>query len=144
DGYIAKLIEKGHRVAVCEQVEDPSKTKKIVRREVTRIVTPGTASDLNLLDSGKNNYLAAVVERKDSSGLAYVDVSTGDFRMTEVAPEEVDSTLETLGVRELLTPSAGPLFPTVKSNGSHRRLTTEVEPWTFDFDYARRLLLDHY
>jgi DNA mismatch repair protein MutS len=144
DGYIAKLIEKGHRVAVCEQVEDASKTKTIVRREVTRIVTPGTASDLNLLDSGKNNYLAAVVERKDRAGLAYVDVSTGDFRMTEVALEDVEATLETLGVRELLAPSAGPLFPAAKTNGSHRRLRTEVEPWTFDFDYGQRLLLDHY
>ncbi|MCB9385675.1 MAG: DNA mismatch repair protein MutS, partial [Bryobacterales bacterium] len=144
DGYINKLIEKGHRVAVCEQVEDPSKTKKIVRREVTRIVTPGTASDQNLLDSGKNNYLAAVAERKDRAGLAYVDVSTGDFRMTELALEEVDGALETLGARELLVPSAGPLFPTAKSNGNRRRLKTEVEAWTFDFDYAQRLLLDHY
>ncbi|MEZ5395816.1 MAG: DNA mismatch repair protein MutS [Bryobacterales bacterium] len=145
DGYIAKLIEKGHRVAVCEQVEEPSKTKKIVRREVTRIVTPGTASDQNLLDSGKNNYLAAVAERKDRAGLAYVDVSTGDFRMTELSLEEVDGALETLGARELLVPSAGPLFPTAKSNGNNRhRLKTEVEAWTFDFDYAQRLLLDHY
>ncbi len=143
DTYIAKLIGKGHRVAVCEQVEDPSKTKKIVRREVTRIVTPGTASDLSLLDSAKNNYLAAVVEKRDRAGLAYVDVSTGEFRMTEVAPEEVEAALETLGVRELLAPSAGPLFPAARANG-HRRLRTEVEPWTFELDYAQRLLLDHY
>ena len=144
DSYIAKLIEKGHRVAICEQVEEPSKTKKIVRRAVTRIVTPGTASDLNLLDSSKNNYLAAVAERKGRAGLAYVDVSTGEFRMTEVAPEDVESTLETLGVRELLTPSAGPLFPAAEANGRHRVLRTEVEPWTFELDYAQRLLLDHY
>ena len=144
DGYIARLVDKGYRVAVCEQVEQPSKAKKIVRREVTRIVTPGTASDLNLLDSGKNNYLAAVAERKDRAGVAYVDVSTGDFRMTEVAPEEVAATLDTLGVRELLAPSAGPLFPAGSANGDHRRLRTEVEPWTFDIEYAHRLLLDHY
>jgi len=64
DGYIAKLIAKGHRVAICDQVEDAAKTKTIVRREVTRIVTPGTASDSNLLRAAENNYLAAI--RRDS------------------------------------------------------------------------------
>ena len=147
DGYIAKLIEKGHRVAVGEQVEEPGPGVKLVRREVTRIVTPGTASDLSLLQSGRNNYLAAVSERRGTTGLAYVDVSTGEFRMTELAAEEVEPLLENLGVREVLIPSAGPLFPTSghSSNGAgQRRLHTEVEPWVFDFDYAERLLRDHY
>lgn len=146
DNYIAKLIEKGHRVALGEQVEEPGPGKKLVRREVTRIVTPGTASDLNLLQSGRNNYLAAVAERRGVNGLAFVDVSTGEFRMTELAPEEVDPLLENLGVREVLIPSAGPLFPTDRhSNGNAaRRLHTEVEAWVFDFDYAERLLRDHY
>ncbi len=144
DAYIAKLIDKGHRVAVCDQVEDPKKTNKIVRREVTRIVTPGTASDFSLLKAGVNNYLAAVVERHGAAGLAYVDVSTGEFRMTEIAPREVDSALETLGARELLIPSAGPLFEGAASNGAGGCLRTEVEPWTFDYEYAERLLRDHY
>ena len=90
DGYIAKLIAKGHRVAICDQVEDASKTKKIVRREVTRVVTPGTASDATLLRANENNYLAAVVERGDATGLAYIDVSTGEFRMTQMDAAEVD------------------------------------------------------
>lgn len=146
DSYIAKLIEKGHRVALGAQVEEPGPGKKLVRREVTRIVTPGTASDLNLLQSGRNNYLAAVSERRGVTGVAYVDVSTGEFRMTELACEEVDPLLENLGVREVLIASAGPLFP---SNGradssSAYRLHTEVEAWVFDFDYAERLLRDHY
>ena len=145
DSYIAKLIEKGHRVAVCDQVEDPKKAKKIVKREVTRIITPGTASDFSLLKSAVNNYLAAVVERRGQAGLAYVDVSTGEFRMTEISPRDVEATLETLGARELLVPSAGPLFDEHHTNGHSRRcLRTEVEPWTFDFEYAERLLRDHY
>ena len=145
DGYIAKLIEKGHRVAVGEQVEEPGPGKKLVRREVTRIVTPGTASDLNLLRSGQNNYLAAVAERRGATGLAYVDVSTGEFRMTELSGEEVEPLLENLGVREVLIPSAGPLFPMQSRNGnSQRRLHTEVEAWVFDYDYSERLLRDHY
>ena len=90
DNYIAKLIAKGHRVAVCDQVEDAKKAKKLVRREVTRVVTPGTASDTSLLKSGENNYLAAVAEKGETSGMAYVDVSTGEFRMTELEPSEED------------------------------------------------------
>jgi len=146
DGYIAKLIEKGHRVAICDQVEDAKKTKTIVRREITRVVTPGTASDLSLLKSGENNYLAAVVERRENAGLAYVDVSTGEFRMTELPPGEVESALETIGAREVLMPQVEPLFAGhAASNGvGSRRLRTELDSWVFDLDYARRLLCEHF
>ena len=150
DSYIAKLIEKGYRVAICEQVEEASKGKGLVRREVTRIVTPGTASDIGLLKAGENNYLAAVIQRGDVTGFAYVDISTGEFRISEMAPGEAATVLETLQVREVLSPSAGPLFQTNphrhgNANGIDRRqMHTEVEPWTFDFDVAERLLKDHY
>jgi DNA mismatch repair protein MutS len=150
DSYVAKLIEKGYRVAICEQVEEASKGKKLVRREVTRIVTPGTASDLGLLKSGENNYLAAVIQRGDVTGFAYVDISTGEFRISEMTPGEAATALETLQVREVLSPSAGPLFQTnPRGNGNgnghaRRQMHTEVEPWTFDFDFAERLLKDHY
>ncbi len=148
DAYIAKLIAKGHRVAVCDQMEDPSKTKKLVRREVTRVITPGTASDPSLLQAGRNNYLAAIAERGAATGLAYVDVSTGEFRMTELAAGEADAALEHLGTREVLIPSAGPLFSgkPAKNSNSHapRLLRTELEPWIFDPDYAERMLCDHF
>lgn len=148
EGYLARLVEKGHRVAVCEQVEEPTKGKGIVRREVTRIVTPGTASDLSLLKAGENNYLAAVIQRGDVAGFAYVDVSTGEFRMSEMSAPEAAAALEALQVREVLSPSAGPLFQTHESASSigaaQRQLHTEVEPWTFDHDCAERLLRDHY
>src|SRR5579862_6041548 len=80
EGYIARLINKGYRVAICDQVEEASATKKLVRREVTRIVTPGTATEPHLLRSHENNYLAAVVRSGARAGVAYVDVSTGEFR----------------------------------------------------------------
>lgn len=150
DGYIAKLIQKGHRVAVCDQVEAADQTKKLVRREITRIVTPGTASDDNLLTAGVNNYLAALVERRNTAGLAYVDVSTGDFHMTELPTADAEAALENIGAREVLVPSAGPLFqdPEHGSNGEHgpngQRFRTELEPWVFDFGYAQQLLRDHY
>jgi len=82
DGYISRLLRKGYRVAICEQLEDPKLTKKIVRRDVTRVLTPGTAMDPSL-ESSQNNFLAAVHFAAGTVGLAYLDLSTGDFRATE-------------------------------------------------------------
>lgn len=84
DTYIARLIEKGYKVAICEQVEDPKNTKGIVRREVIRVITPGTVLDSNFLDEKKNNYLIAVYRDDLGYGLAVVDVSTGHFGVTEI------------------------------------------------------------
>src|SRR6202047_4507175 len=84
EGYIARLIGKGYRVAICDQMEDAGPGKKLVRREVTRIVTPGTATDAHLLRSHENNYLAAVARAGTRMGLAYVDVSTGEVRVPEL------------------------------------------------------------
>ena len=78
EGYIARLIGRGYRVAICDQVEEAGPGKKLVRREVTRIVTPGTATDAHLLRSHENNYLAALSRNGAKAGVAYVDVSTGD------------------------------------------------------------------
>src|SRR5205823_9320125 len=89
EGYIARLIGRGYRVAICDQVEEAGPGKKLVRREVTRIVTPGTATDAHLLRSHENNYLAAVARSGTRAGLAYVDVSTGEFRATELEIAEL-------------------------------------------------------
>lgn len=145
DGYLARLIAKGHRVAVCDQVEEAKKEKKLVRREVTRVVTPGTATDLNLLRPGENNYLAAVVEKQGQIGMAYVDVSTGEFRMTEPQKGEVEKNLEHLSVKEVLLPSTGPLFLDWETNTRDvPYLRTELDPWIFDVDYGQRMLRDHF
>ncbi len=82
EGYISKLIRKGFKVAICEQVEDPRVAKKLVRREVTRVVTPGTAADSSL-SSEENNFLAAVTQIGERVGFAALDLSTGEFRATE-------------------------------------------------------------
>jgi DNA mismatch repair protein MutS len=146
DGYIAKLIAKGYRVAICDQVEDPKKTRKLVRREVTRIITPGTVSDASLLRANENNYLAAVVNGGRLCGVAYADISTGEFRMTEMEPEEVPAALEHLGAREVLFASSGPLFAaeTSAQERGASYLRTELDPWVFDSDYAQRTLCDHF
>ncbi|MBI4874199.1 MAG: DNA mismatch repair protein MutS [Acidobacteria bacterium] len=135
EGYIARLIQKGYRVAICDQVEDPRFAKKLVRREITRVVTPGTTTEPGLLRSHENNYLAAVTGREGRAGVAHVDVSTGEFRATEMEAGEVAAALENLNVREVLTPEGAPSLPGVR---------TEQEAWVFSFDYADRILKDHF
>ena len=83
DTYIGRLVKGGHRVAVCDQVEDPKQAKGLVRREITRIVTPGTNFDASQMEEGKNNYLVSIVCTADRFGIASCDVSTGEFMVTE-------------------------------------------------------------
>jgi DNA mismatch repair protein MutS len=83
DNYLNKLINKGYKVVICDQVENPTQAKGLVRREITRILTPGTISEAEMLDEGKNNYLAVIVNNRDAFGLATIDISTGDFQVTE-------------------------------------------------------------
>ncbi|MXY68604.1 MAG: DNA mismatch repair protein MutS [Acidobacteriia bacterium] len=146
DGYLAKLLKKGHRIAICDQVEDPKQARKLVKREVVRVLSPGTTSDLNLLNAGENNYLAAVHSNGSVSGLAYVDVSTGEFRATELGPAEVQDMLQSLGVKELLRAEPEPDLG-LRFDGDRREqryTVTGVDPWVFDQDYAERQLLDMY
>ena len=88
EGYVNKLIQNGHKVAICEQMEDPKEAKGLVRREVTRIVTPGTNLDIDALDSTKNNYLMCIVYMADCFGLSVADITTGEYLVTEVESDE--------------------------------------------------------
>jgi DNA mismatch repair protein MutS len=141
EGYIAKLIGRGFRVAICDQVEEAGQGKKLVRREVTRIVTPGTATDAHLLRSHENNYLAAVSRNGARAGLAYVDVSTGEFRATEVDQTELGGLLESIGAREVLVAAEAPLFPGAEPK---RWIATELDEWVFSPDYSDRILREHF
>src|SRR2546425_11127298 len=115
--YIAKLVRKGYRVAICEQTEDPSKAKKLVRREVVRIVTPGTPIDPQLLDAGESVYLAAVCAQGETAGAAFLDISTGEFRATQASGRDswsrIAADIESYAPRELLFPAS--LAPLVHS-----------------------------
>src|SRR5213078_5236114 len=108
--YIARLVRKGYRVAVCEQTEDASKTKKLVRREVVRIVTPGTPIDPQLLEPREATFLAAVCARGESVGAAFLDISTGEFRATQAGGREswkrIAADIESYAPRELLFPAS--------------------------------------
>jgi DNA mismatch repair protein MutS len=141
EGYIARLIGRGYRVAICEQMEEAGPGKKLVRREVTRIVTPGTATDAHLLRSHENNYLAAVSRDGARAGVSYVDVSTGEFRATELDLFELPGLLESIGAREMLVAAEAPLFPQPEPK---RWIVTELDGWVFSVDYSDRILREHF
>ncbi|MDQ6651650.1 MAG: DNA mismatch repair protein MutS [Acidobacteriota bacterium] len=126
--YIARLVRKGYRVAICEQTEDPSKTKKLVRREVVRIVTPGTPLDPQLLDAREAVFLAAVCSSGETVGAAFLDISTGEFRATQEsgrnAWEKIRADLESYAPRELLFPAS--LAPLLKAGLSGKVQTTPL------------------
>jgi DNA mismatch repair protein MutS len=136
ESYIARLVQRGFRVALCEQMEDPRLAKKLVRREITRVVTPGTATEVGVVRSKENNYLAAVTIRGTQAGMAYVDVSTGEFRMTEVSAAEALGVLEQIRAREVLVAEGTQL--------GTESLETALEGWVFDYDYAERILREHF
>jgi DNA mismatch repair protein MutS len=126
--YIARLVRKGYRVAICEQTEDASKTKKLVRREVVRIVTPGTPIDPQLLDSREAVYLAAVCSSGETVGAAFLDISTGEFRATQEngpdAWDKIRADLESYSPRELLFPTS--LAPLVNAGFSPKPQTAAL------------------
>lgn len=147
DGYLNKLIERGYKVAICEQVEDAKHAKGIVKREVVRIVSPGTNLNVQGLDKTKNNYLMAIVHTTNAYGLAIVDVTTGDFHVTEVddnrklmdevykwAPSEIICN-DTFLVSEVDIDAL--------QNLNHLMLSP-LEPWYFDDDLCLRALKEHF
>lgn len=107
ENYLPKLLEAGHKIAICEQLEDPSTVKGLVKRDVVRVITAGTLTEDNLLKSNSNNYLTAVFEDKKSGkwGLAYVDISTGEFKVTQTAYSQVLSELARIKPSEIIAPS---------------------------------------
>jgi len=126
--YIARLVRKGYRVAICEQTEEASKTKKLVRREVVRIVTPGTPIDPQLLDAREAVFLAAVCSSGETVGAAFLDISTGEFRATQEsgpdAWEKIRADLESYAPRELLFPTS--LAPLIKAGLSPKAQTAPL------------------
>jgi DNA mismatch repair protein MutS len=152
ESYIAKLIRAGFKVAICEQMEQPGPGKKLVRREVSRVITPGTATDLAVLDARENNFLAAVAQNTTTAtiGIAIVDLSTGEFQATEfqgaTAEEALRDELQLLRPRETLLPRPHQLFETAKTTllDGAGGVETRLEDWTFQRDYAERILREQF
>jgi len=150
--YIARLIRAGYKVAICDQMEEAAKGKKLVRREVVRVITPGTATEAHVLEPRENNFLAALVRDPASQtvGLAFVDVSTGEFRSTEFAgpdaPAKLRDELETMRPREILLPRPDTLFSAAvpaELNGAGG-IETRLDEWVFRQDYATRILSEQF
>jgi DNA mismatch repair protein MutS len=165
--YIAKLVRKGYRVAICEQTEDPSKTKKLVRREVVRVVTPGTPIDPQLLEPRESVYLASVCARGETVGAAFLDISTGEFRATQAygadAWSRIAADIESYEPRELLFPSS--LAPLVRAGFTQTQHTSplplneknnvspdafagatlsEIDDWLWQVDDCEALLIKQF
>jgi DNA mismatch repair protein MutS len=145
EGYIARLIAKGYKVAICEQTSE-TPVKGLMARQVVRVITPGTVVEPTLLDDKRNNYLAALVIEGDPStslraGLAYADITTGEFAATQVeAPNvvmAVQRELERLHPAELLIPES-------QISNLRSQISTPYDDWHFDLDTARQVLLDHF
>jgi DNA mismatch repair protein MutS len=153
EGYISKLIKKGYKVAICDQMEDPRLAKNLVKRAVTRVVTPGTAADASL-SSDENNFLAAVARldaAKPVAGFAVLDLSTGEFRATEFSGEAAErrvlEELEQLRPREVLFGSSLPLFELSGRGGARNAAgwaETPLDDWVFSPDYAIPLVENHF
>jgi DNA mismatch repair protein MutS len=140
DNYLSRLLRKGYRVAICEQMEDPKLTKKIVRREVTRVLTPGTAID-PALASERNNYLAALHVAGPVAALALLDLSTGDFRTTEFKGAGsiglcVDELIKAQPSELLLSTDLPPFDPQIEAELEKISTKTRLEAWIYTADYA--------
>ena len=148
DGYIARLLRKGYKVAICDQMEAPQKGVKLVKREVTRVITPGTVTDTNVLSAGENNFLLAVAETGDDEGqlgCAFLDLSTGELRASQFGGPDRWNRLvfemEHFSPREVL-------FPEKMKDGIGRLTNgiakTPMDDWLFDDDYAERVLREQF
>ena len=145
--YLARLIKKGYQVAICEQLSDPATAKGLVERGVVRVVTPGTVLESGLLDENNNNYLASVAEEGESFGLAYVDITTGEFAATQLDLEDLLLELERISAVEVLTPRSEELpgwAPSDSQGLSPGGPLTPVDPSSFGLSSARQALLSHY
>jgi DNA mismatch repair protein MutS len=140
--YLRRLVQQGFRVSVCEQVEDPKLAKGIVRREVVETITPGAAFSDDLLDGTRNNFLCALQVVGELTGIAAVDVSTGEFRLVIAHQRDVDAVLARLAPREILVPTGdGDAQALTRGRDA---LLTERERWEFEASLAARALADHF
>jgi DNA mismatch repair protein MutS len=152
DGYMARLIRAGFKIAICDQMEQPGPGKKLVRREVVRVITPGTATDGAVLEARENSFLAAVAKHPSGSsiGLAFVDLSTGEFQATEFSGPKADEALrdelQLVHPRETLLPRPQQLFETATTSllEGVGGVESRLEDWIFHYDYAHRLLREHF
>ncbi|MEK7395927.1 MAG: DNA mismatch repair protein MutS, partial [Candidatus Poribacteria bacterium] len=147
DTYLAKFVKAGYKIAICEQMEDPRKAKGIVKREVIRVVTPGTITEPNILDQKANNYLASISKTGDKYGFAHVDLSTGEFSVTELdTPNKLLAEVERIHPAEcIISEQFEKETDILKAiNATISPAINKAPVWVFSYDSARTELLDHF
>ncbi len=144
ESYLSRLIKKGHKVAICEQLTTPTSSRAIVERDVVRVITPGTLVESGLLDVKANNYLAAVVVESDLAGLAYADITTGEFAVTQLPADRLAPELERISPAEILTPETDESSPTDGLSQQDNYAVSPQPGLSFDLALARDALLSHY
>lgn len=142
DTYLPKLVRAGKRVAICDQLEDPKLTKKLVKRGITELVTPGVALSDNVLSTKENNFLASVHFGKSACGVALLDISTGEFLCAEGTTDYVDKLLTNFAPKEVLFERGRRLM--FEGNFGGRFFTFELDDWIYTDDSARKKLLTHF
>ncbi len=142
DTYLPKLIRAGKRVAICDQLEDPKTTKKLVKRGITELVTPGVAINDNVLSYKENNFLAAIHFGKNVCGVAFLDISTGEFLTAEGSADHIDKLLNNFSPKEVLFERGKK--PVFEGNFGNKYFTFELEDWVFTESFGREKLLKHF
>ena len=142
ENYLPKLVKAGHRVAICDQLEDPKLTKKIVKRGVIEIVTPGIVINDGVLDQKKNNYLASIYFEKNECGISFLDVSTGDFYISQGDFKLIDQLISNFSPNEILVskPTKNKFNELIGSSYN----VYPLDDWVFDSSYSKNKLLDHF
>jgi DNA mismatch repair protein MutS len=142
DTYLHKLVKAGYRVAICDQLEDPKQAKGIVKRGVTELVTPGIATNEKLLDYSNNNFLASIHFTDKQSGIAFLDITTGEFFVAEGSQEYIDKLLQSLKPAEVIFQRSWQKY--FKEQFGSTFYTYSLESWIFDHKYASETLLKHF
>jgi len=143
DSYLHKLLEAGLKVAICEQVEDPKKAKGIVKREVVEVITPGTAITDRFLDTKENNYLVSIYKTQKGVGIAAIDVSTGEFYLTDSDDKSYKDTVSTLKASEIICPESDYKSIEYEFKGKVLRVA-EIDDWVYSYEYAERTLKENF
>jgi DNA mismatch repair protein MutS len=143
DNYLHKLVNAGHRVAICEQVEDPKLSKGIVKREVIEVITPGTITAEQALDQKSNQYLCSIYFGKKLTGYAVLDQSTGEFYLGECSPERLTEALRKFTPREVLI-AESLVYSTSDWYNNLKPFITKIEDWIFNYDQSYKTLINHF
>lgn len=142
ESYLPKLVRAGQRVAICDQLEDPSTAKGIVKRGVTELVTPGVSFNDNVLDQNKNNYLASIYNDADLNGIAFLDISTGQFMLAQGSSDYIEKLLQGFQPREVLYRKSDKKVWQNKLDEKYH--VYYMDDWIYTFDFANETLINHF